>query len=61
LARDSRGRFLRGHDADRHRFTAAERSQGWQTTFHKLMLYEPWCLLWFAKKVRSTARDRRRQ
>jgi hypothetical protein len=59
--RDSRGRFLPGHDADRHQFTQEQRSQGWQTTFHKLMLFEPWCLLWFAKKVRRTAKERGRQ
>jgi hypothetical protein len=59
--RDSRGRFLRGADPDRHQFTQEQRSQGWQTTFNKLMLHEPWCLLWFAKKVSSTAKDRRRQ
>jgi hypothetical protein len=58
--RDKRGRFLPGDDGDRHRFTQEQRSQGWQTTFNKAMAREPWLLLWLAKKVRSTAKDRGR-
>ena len=53
--------FRKGRDPRRHRFTTAERRQGFWTTWRLAMYDRPELLLWVRKRLRASRQNTREE